>query len=206
MFPALVSPTPIYLSGNWAGPVVTTARRTLSQASGTFRVPTAPIEGPNGAEMAYWIGLGGYGQPMNLCQAGVADTRSGGHLVAGLIAQDYPAPPVVKSGIVHPGDRIRATVGHVGSRYVATVMDLTTHQSLTIGCRVPPQGAWQHAEWIAESKLNQDGQPVLISNPVQFSHLATQQTASGPHWWQLYMGPATWPTLRPDGTATIAFW
>lgn len=194
----------IYWSGNWAGPQIITPRRVLTQASTQFRVPTVSAQGPAWAEMSYWVGLGGKNAPMNLCQAGVADTRlPNGTLQAGLITEDWPTPPAVKT-IVQPGDWITARVGLIQGRYQATVDDMTRHQSLTVGCR-RPWGAWTRAEWIAESKVRENGQPVLVSQSLQFQHMAVQRRAWSPLWCRLFMGPATWPATPRRGTALITF-
>lgn len=202
MFFTVTHPPGIYLSNNWAGSQVNTGQRVITQASATFRVPMSPRNGPNQAEMSYWVGVGAN---HNLCQAGVADTRVNGQFQTGLIAQDYPAPPHVKT-VVRPGDWITATAGKVGTRYEATVTDTTNHKSLTIGCRMPSQGAWSQAEWIAESKVSADGQPVLVSQPVTFQYMATQIQHGAPYQWTLWMGPATWPTINRLGNAVVSFW
>lgn len=204
MFLPLFGVPAIYLSGNWAGPMLTTYERVVTQAHGQFRIPWASARGPNRAEMSYWVGLGGRRGPANLCQAGVADTRVHGRLQAGLIAEDWPAPPVVR-GEARPGDWIRATVGRINGRYEATVTDLTRHESLTVGCRVPPSGAWSHAEWIAESKVNQDRQPILVSQPIYFRDMTTRVRYPSGYRWQLWMGPAAMPTLQRWGNAVVRF-
>lgn len=163
MFLPIIHQPPMYLNAAWSGPEIRVEGRVLTQASATFRVPKASAKGTNAATMAYWVGLGDHAKQVDLCQAGVANTRVNGTFQTGLIAQDYPAPPVVDTGVVAMGDLIHVTVGDVAGHYAATVTDLTTGHSLTVGCRVPAQGAWRKAEWIAEE---QAAQPVLTSAPL----------------------------------------
>ncbi len=192
---------PMYLSPNWTGPAVTASSRVIVLASGRFRIPMAPTKGANQATEAYWVGVGGFRKPYNLCQAGAADTRVNGQFVPGLIAQDYPSPFKVVTQGIHIGDWIQVEAGLVNGRYEARVTDITSRVTLAVGCR---PGPWQHAEWIAESHLNETGQAVLRGAPVFFRGMAVQTKRPTHFHWSMYMGPAAQPFLK-RGVAIIRF-
>lgn len=123
---------PMFLGVTWSGGLLMTPRPALIAASGRFRVPTAAPKGPNGEE-AYWVGLGGYRPPRgNLCQAGISISRTNGRITAGLIAQDWPAPPVGKA-TVEPGDWITVSAGWLGHRWGAEAKDMRTGATLAVG-------------------------------------------------------------------------
>ena len=184
----------VILNAFWAGPMLTFPLPIVTAASVAFTVPTASAKGPNMAEEAYWVGVGGiHRKPYDLCQAGVAQSRVNGHVSADLIVQDYPNPPIGRY-VAHAGDKIEAEAGRIDGKYQAIVKDLTTGAVLATGCRVPKGGAWQHAEWIAESR-HQYHQPILVTSPVRFSHMSVQTTRGLAGFWTIWKEAGTDPTL-----------
>lgn len=170
----------------WVGPMLRAKGRVLESASATWTAPAFPAQGAANAEMAYWVGLGGTGKPMNLCQAGIAATRTPAGIQESLIAQDYPQPFQAAVG-VHPGDKIMAFAGLEGGAYTATVTDETTGQSLSVACAAPRGGGWAHAEWIAESNVMQTpSQPPLRGANVAFAQMAVTEARTAALDWTMW--------------------
>lgn len=192
----------ILLNAFWSGPILTMPMPIVTYAQASFKVPYASVKGPNMAEEAYWVGVGGIRKPFNLCQAGVAQSRVDGKISADLIVQDYPNPPIGRY-TVHAGNWIAAKAGLINGRYQAVVKDITTGKTLSIGCRVPKGGGWEHAEWIGESR-HELGQPILSSSPLVFRQMSVRTTRGMAGFWSLWKEPGTYPYLSHN-TGGIKF-
>ena len=139
---------PTYFGGTWNGLAIVSKTRTITGATANFTVPRALNKT---GEVAYWLGVGGSSRrPMDLCQAGI---NVGGNNQDGLIAEDYPSPPL-GGPTVKPGDAITVSIYPYAHWYRVTVKDINNGHSLTTGCRVPWHGGWRHAEFIGEESAN----------------------------------------------------
>ena len=188
---------PILLNPRWSGAIVHTQTPTIQSAYATVRVPTVTSAHRAGKEIADWVGVGGWHRPLNLCQAGISlGYSSTGQPQIGLIAQDYPSPPV--GGVsVAPGNMIQIRVGHWGGHFAAEATDETTGRSLMVGCRVPYRG-WHHAEWIVEKPAG----TFLATTPVIFFHDGLTRSDRGPLHWARDTSMPWWPVIK-RGSITV---
>jgi len=210
---SLISPIS---SLNWAGQVVNTPGNANFGVIAATWVEPAFKPNPNGPPEpgdvgggadAIWVGLGGMNglkYSGNLCQAGTLDVEAeSGQILEYLVAEDYPKPAMLSSFTISPGDTIMALVGYLGGIPAAMVTDLTTGQSLAIGCSLPTGGGWDSAEWVMEAPTFVEGphaylEPVLEPNPQNDGVFAWQSMSLGlspGHGWPAWLAaqaPSVW--------------
>lgn len=150
-------------SSNWYGYAVgALARGTLFHAvSGTWTVPRVAQHTRGQAEASStWVGIGG-GCATSLCvtsdptliQAGTEqDVDAKGRPSYAAWYEIIPLPELLTPLAVHPGNRVRATIGQtLPGVWAVSLANLSTHQSWST--TVPYASTMDTAEWISETPL-----------------------------------------------------
>ncbi|MGC2649821.1 MAG: G1 family glutamic endopeptidase [Candidatus Cybelea sp.] len=173
----------IYESDNWAGYAVVGSA--FTEARGSWTVPSVNCRvNPNGAA-SFWVGIDG-SDNNTVEQPGTESQCNGIELVTYAWYEFAPKTGVtIKNMRVTPGEDMEAEVHYNGSRFVVTIVDLTTGKYFRTSAAVP-RAERASAEWIAESN-GYSGLPDF--DAVGFgkdftratdTNAATDATASGP--------------------------
>jgi hypothetical protein len=173
----------IYESDNWAGYAV--VGKAFTEARGSWTIPSVNCRvNPNGAA-SFWVGIDGWDND-TVEQTGTESQCNGIELVTYAWYEFAPKAGVtIKNMRVTPGEYMQAKVHYNGSRFVVTLVDLTTGKYFRTGEAVP-RAKRASAEWIAESN-GYSGLPDF--DPVGFgkdftqatdTNAATDATTSGP--------------------------
>ncbi|HWB23728.1 MAG TPA: G1 family glutamic endopeptidase [Gaiellaceae bacterium] len=128
-------PPPVSQSSNWSGYVVPSSTM-VTQASGSWLVPTLNcVDTPNAGEST-WVGIGGYGLPTGrtsgvLLQTGITDQCVNGAQQDSGWFEEVPSTPneskAFRSFPVSPGDAMTASVYQAsGGAWETRIDDLTT--------------------------------------------------------------------------------
>ncbi len=159
------------VSSNWAGYVVggSDSNTQFSNVSGSWVQPTSKCSSGQD-DAAFWVGVGGdEGQTSSMGQSGLGDGSSTSLEQIGTEGnctgngtQYYawyelvPSAPVQLNLSIHPGDKIKASVGVNGDNVAFSLTDETTGQSFskTIQASNPDTSS---AEWVAEAPSECDG-------------------------------------------------
>jgi hypothetical protein len=129
------SPPPYAISGNWSGYVLPSPASTLTDATGTFTVPTLDCTVTPDAGMAAWVGIGGddfavNGPSGSLLQTGVISNCDGGVQDNQACWELWPSDPNQEFSFdnfpVTAGDTITASVYQDASGTWWTQVDDTT--------------------------------------------------------------------------------
>jgi hypothetical protein len=138
----------IYESENWAGYAVVGSA--FTEARGSWTVPSVNCRvNPNGAA-SFWVGIDGWDND-TVEQTGTESQCNGVDLVTYAWYEFAPKSGVtIKTMRVTPGEDMEAEVHYNGSRFVVTIVDLTTGKYFKTGA-VVPRAQRASAEWIAES-------------------------------------------------------
>lgn len=116
-------------SGTWAGWV---AAGHHTSVSASWRQPSVTCSAHETSDSAFWVGLDGYGS-QSVEQVGTQSGCADGHPFYSAWTEFYPAPAVVASVPVRPGDAMRATVAFVsGHNYRLTVSNVTRNWAKTV--------------------------------------------------------------------------
>jgi hypothetical protein len=138
----------IYESDNWAGYAV--VGNAFTEARGSWTVPSVNCRvNPNGAA-SFWVGIDGWDNN-TVEQTGTESQCNGIQLVSYAWYEFAPKTGVtIKNMRVTPGEDIEAEMRYNGSRFVVTIVDLTTGKYFRTNAAVP-RAKRASAEWIAES-------------------------------------------------------
>jgi len=138
----------IYESDNWAGYAV--VGNAFTEARGSWTVPRVNCRvTPNGAA-SFWVGIDGWDNN-TVEQTGTESQCNGIELVTYAWYEFAPKTGVtIKNMRVTPGEDMEAKVHYNGSRFVVTIVDLTTGKYFRTSAAVP-RAKRASAEWIAES-------------------------------------------------------
>ena len=114
----------IYESDNWAGYAVVGSA--FTEARGSWTVPSVNCRvNPNGAA-SFWVGIDGWDNN-TVEQTGTESQCNGIELVTYAWYEFAPKTGVtIKNMRVTPGEDMEAEVHYKGSRFVVTIVDLTT--------------------------------------------------------------------------------
>ncbi len=142
---------------NWAGYAVSSAPGSVSDARGSWVVPSIQGTCPSTNQYSsFWVGIDGFNSN-TVEQTGTdSDCRSGSPAYYAWY-EFYPKPSHVISGLsVHPGDVMFADVSFAGGRFTASLRDVTTGASSSASARVS-SAQRSSAEWIAEAPSSSGG-------------------------------------------------
>ncbi len=141
-------PTGTVCSTNWSGFAVTGSSGSVSDAKGSWIVPSVSCSSST-TYSSYWVGIDGYSSN-TVEQTGTDSDCSSGHGVYYAWYEFYPNPSVQISGFtVNPGDKISAEVSYSTStgQFTTTITDGTQHFSTSASVS---GAARSSAEWIVE--------------------------------------------------------
>jgi hypothetical protein len=144
-------------STNWSGFAVTAGSGAVSDAKGSWIVPT--IQGTctsTNQYSSFWVGIDGFNSG-TVEQTGTDSDCQNGAPTYYAWYEFYPHPSFLISGLtIHPGDHISAEVSFANRRFTTTITDVTTGLSFSTSARV--SGAQRSsAEWIAEAPSSSGG-------------------------------------------------
>jgi hypothetical protein len=138
-------------STNWSGFAVTGSTGSVSEARGSWVVPSvAGTCTSTDQYSSFWVGIDGFSSS-TVEQTGTDSDCQSGSPTYYAWYEFYPNPSYLITSItVHPGDKIGARVVYSGGSFTTFIKDLTTGQSFSISSAV--SGAQRNsAEWIAEA-------------------------------------------------------
>lgn len=164
-------------SSNWSG--YATTGGTYTTVSGSWTQPTATCQAGQTAYSAFWVGIDG-DTTSTVEQTGTdADCASGTPRYYAWYEM-YPKFPVTLSGMVAPGDSMRATVSTNGKgNFTLTISDATRHWSFTTNQRLR-RAQLGSAEWIAEAPSGSGGVlPLADFGTVSFASCTANGIALG---------------------------
>ncbi len=144
------------LSTNWAGWAVTGPKGSVSDVKGSWIVPTVTgCAAGTHTYSSFWVGIDGYSST-TVEQTGTDSDCNGATPQYYAWFEFYPKPShLISTLTVSPGDVILAEVTHSGTKFVATITDLTTGSSFSTSASVRAQRT--SAEWIAEAPSSSSG-------------------------------------------------
>src|SRR2546426_5533066 len=138
-------------STNWSGFAVTGSAGSVSDAKGSWVVPTIQGNCPSTNQYSsFWVGIDGYSSS-TVEQTGTDSDCQNGVPTYYAWYEFYPHPSfLIRSLTIHPGDHISAEAHFTGRSFVVTVTDVTTGATFSTSSKV--RGAQRSsAEWIAEA-------------------------------------------------------
>jgi peptidase A4-like protein len=144
-------------STNWSGFAVTGPTNSVTDAKGSWIVPTIQGTCPSTNQYSsFWVGIDGYNSG-TVEQTGTDSDCQGGTPTYYAWYEFYPHPSFIFSGLViHPGDKMSAEAQFSSKSFTVTITDTTTGASASKSARV--SGAQRSsAEWIAEAPSSSGG-------------------------------------------------
>ena len=156
-------------STNWSGFAVTGPAGSVSDAKGSWIVPTIQGTCPSTNQYSsFWVGIDGYNSG-TVEQTGTDSDCQGGAPTYYAWYEFYPHASVLISGItVHPGDVISAEASAGGrGRFTVSIHDITTGQSFSTTGSVK-RAQQSSAEWIAEAPSSGGILPLADFGTVHF--------------------------------------
>ncbi len=134
-------------STNWGGYAVTAAAGSVTDAKGSWMVPSVTCS-PTNAYAAFWVGIDG-DSSSTVEQTGVMAQCSGGAPSYSAWYEFYPKPSFTIGGfVVNPGDIISAEVSYAGGKFTVTITDGAQSFSKSATVNSAQRSS---AEWIAEA-------------------------------------------------------
>lgn|SRR5487761_1688402 len=138
-----------YYSTNWGGYAVTGPKGSVSDAKGSWVVPSVTCPKRGSTYAAFWVGIDGFSSS-TVEQTGVLAQCSRGRAAYSAWYEFYPAGMVTISMSVKPNDKVFAEVQSTGTSGQFTVS--ITDGSQTFSKTSTVSGAqMSSAEWIAEA-------------------------------------------------------
>ncbi len=212
------------VSGNWSGYAVTGPEDSVTEAAGSWVVPTATCAGNGEANTgaSFWVGIDGYTSP-TVEQTGTDSDCSKGAPTYYAWYEFAPLGGVTITTIdVEPGDVMTASVTYDGTEFTLTISDERTNQTFTISKEFP-MAKRDSAEWIAEDNsfvftdfgtvaFGEDGTGVTATCEATVS--GETKPIGGFHTYHaIFLGGLTkynWfavpSALTPDGTSFTVQW
>jgi hypothetical protein len=144
-------------STNWSGFAVTGPSGSVSDAKGSWIVPTIQGTCPSTNQYSsFWVGIDGFNSG-TVEQTGTDSDCQNGAPTYYAWYEFYPHPSFLISGLtVSPGDHISAEAHFGGRSFTVTITDTTTGQSFSKSARVS-SAQRSSAEWIAEAPSSSGG-------------------------------------------------
>jgi hypothetical protein len=165
-------------STNWSGYAVTGASGSVSDAKGSWTVPTIQGTCPSTNQYSsFWVGIDGFNSG-TVEQTGTDSDCQNGAPTYYAWFEFFPHPSFLINGLtISPGDHMTAEARFSGRSFVVTITDATTGASFSTSSKV--RGAQRSsAEWIAEAPSSSGGVlPLANFGTVSFSSSAA--TISG---------------------------
>ena len=137
-------------STNWAGYAVV-HKKPFASVTGRWVQPSANCSDSSPTYSAFWVGLGGFARrSFAVEQTGTLANCEGGSAYYTAWYELYPAPPVMLSLPIRPGDTVSATVSVKKQTVVIRLKNVTTGKLFTkkLHMKRPDLGS---AEWVAEA-------------------------------------------------------
>jgi len=146
-----------FSSTNWSGYAVTGSSGSVTDAKGSWKVPTIVGTCPSTNQYSsFWVGIDGFNSG-TVEQTGTDSDCQNGVPTYYAWYEFYPHPSFLINGItVHPGDTMSAEASFGGTRFSVTITDVTTGQSFSKSARVA-SAQRSSAEWIAEAPSSSGG-------------------------------------------------
>ena len=167
------------LSINWSGYIVEGSVSSVSQVTGSWKVPSIVGSCPATDQHAsFWVGIDGSNSP-TVEQVGTESACISGQPQYFAWYEFYPKNPVlIKKMTLSPGDIITAQVSAKQDRFTVSIQDVTSGASFSKSERV--KGAFRSsAEWIAEAPSNTSGiVPLANFGRIIFGHESTGQAGT----------------------------
>src|SRR3989441_13014119 len=141
-----------FSSTNWRGYAVTGSVGSVTDAKGSWKVPTIVGTCPSTNEYSsFWVGIDGFNSG-TVEQTGTDSDCQNGVPTYYAWYEFYPHPSFLINGIsVHPGDVISAEAHALGNgKFTVSISDITTGQSFSTSSTVH-RARQSSAEWIAEA-------------------------------------------------------
>ncbi len=145
-------------STNWSGFAVTGSAGSVSDAKGSWVVPTIQGTCPGTNQYSsFWVGIDGYSSG-TVEQTGTDSDCQNGVPTYYAWYEFFPHPSFLINGIsVHPGDVISAEAHASGNgKFTVSITDTTTKQSFSTSSTVH-RAQQSSAEWIAEAPSSSGG-------------------------------------------------
>ncbi len=138
-----------YYSTNWAGYAVTGSKGSVTDANGSWVVPSVSCPKRGSSYAAFWVGIDGFSSS-TVEQTGVLAQCSRGRAAYSAWYEFYPAGMVtISSFTVKPGDKVFGEVQSTGgSSFKVTITDGSEKFSTTGSVSGAQMSS---AEWIAEA-------------------------------------------------------
>jgi hypothetical protein len=156
-------------STNWAGYAASSPGARFRTASGTWVQPAASCSPGTPADVAIWVGIGGFHSTSHaLDQIGTeVDCNAAGKARYSAWYELVPAASVHIPLAVRPGDRMAARVSVRGHRVTLRLRNVTTNATVTRVRRASKVDR-RSAEWIVEAPTVCDGSGCNISELADF--------------------------------------
>ena len=187
-----VPTTPIYVSNNWSGYVLTGS--TYTAVTGTFNIPTISTS-PTDTRTSEWVGVDGVPGDPSLLQAGVDERYSAAanqYLVDAWV-EELPAPETPIPHPVTPGNEKTITNSQISSGiWNVLVKNDSTGQYYSVNAGYAGSGL--SAEWIVEAPtVAATGAVVTVGifSPVTFTQLGVNPVSGSPARWVLVQNGVT---------------
>src|SRR5438132_6044495 len=144
-------------STNWSGFAVTGSAGSVSDAKGSWVVPTIQGNCPSTNQYSsFWVGIDGYSSG-TVEQTGTDSDCQNGVPTYYAWYEFFPHPSFLINGLtVRPGDHMTAEASFNGRSFTVTITDTSTGVSFSTSARVR-SAQRSSAEWIAEAPSSSGG-------------------------------------------------
>ena len=163
-----------FTSTNWSGYAVTGAAGSVSDAKGSWTVPTIQGTCPSTNQYSsFWVGIDGFSSG-TVEQTGTDSDCQNGVPTYYAWYEFYPHPSFLINGLtVRPGDHMTAEASFNGRSFTVTITDTSTGVSFSTSARVR-SAQRSSAEWIAEAPSSSGGiLPLADFGTVSYSSCTT---------------------------------
>jgi peptidase A4-like protein len=146
-----------FQSTNWSGYAVTGSSGSVSDAKGSWVVPTIQGTCPSTNQYSsFWVGIDGFSSG-TVEQTGTDSDCQNGVPTYYAWYEFYPHPSFLISGLtISPGDTMTAEASFSSRTFTVTITDVTTHHSFSTSAKVS-RAQRSSAEWIAEAPSSSGG-------------------------------------------------
>ena len=146
-----------FTSTNWSGYAVTGAAGSVTDAKGSWKVPSIVGTCPSTNQFSsFWVGIDGFSSG-TVEQTGTDSDCQNGVPTYYAWFEFFPHPlSIISSITVSPGDVISAEAHFNGRSFTVTITDTTTAQSFSTSAKVS-RAQRSSAEWIAEAPSSSGG-------------------------------------------------
>jgi Peptidase A4 family len=154
-------------SSNWSGYAVTGANGSVTNATGSWIVPSVNCGSTPTAYASFWVGIDGYSSN-TVEQIGTDSDCQNGSPSYYAWFEFYPHPSfTVNSLAINPGDVLSAQVTYSGGRFTVSLTNQTTKQSFSTSTKMN-SAKRSSAEWIIEAPSSGGVLPLADFNTVSY--------------------------------------